>query len=77
MTNDATNEKSNQQAAQWANLLTDLFDRLTGKGAEVTYNFQNLEIDIPRAAGPQGTELGSAKWVINGRLAITAQSKKE
>ena len=77
MTNDAMNEKSSQQAAQWANLLTDLFDRLTGKVAEVTYNFQNLEIDIPRAAGPQGTELGSAKWVINGRLAITAQSKKE
>jgi hypothetical protein len=77
MTKDAMNEKSSQQAAQWANLLTDLFDRLTGKGAEVTYNFQNLEIDIPRAAGPQGTELGSAKWVINGRLAITAQSKKE
>jgi hypothetical protein len=29
-----------------------------------------------RAVGPQGSELGSAKWVINGRIAITAQSKK-
>jgi hypothetical protein len=77
MTNDTMNEKSSQQAAQWANLLTDLFDRLTGKGTEVTYNFQDLEIDIPRAAGPKGSEIGSAKWVINGRLAITAQSKKE
>lgn len=72
----STNEKSGQQTTQWANLLTDLFDRLTGKGAEVAYNFQNLEIDIPRATGPQGSELGSAKWVINGRLAITAQSSK-
>jgi hypothetical protein len=43
----------------------------------VTYNFQNLEIDIPRAAGPQGSEIGSVKWLINGRVAITAQSKKE
>jgi hypothetical protein len=42
------------------NLLTDVFDRLTGKGAEISYN--------PRAAGPQGQELGSAKWVVNGRL---------
>jgi hypothetical protein len=50
------------------NLLTDVFDRLTGKGAEISYNFQGLEIDIPRAAGPQGQELGSAKWVVNGRL---------
>jgi hypothetical protein len=70
------NEKLTEQAAQWANLLTELFDRLTGKGTEVTYNFQNLEIDIPRATGPQGSDLGSAKWVINGRVAITAQSKK-
>jgi hypothetical protein len=50
------------------NLLTDVFDRLTGKGAEISYNFQGLEIDIPRAAGPQGQELGSAKWVVNGRF---------
>jgi hypothetical protein len=57
------------------NLLTDLFDRLTGKGAEISYNFQGLEIDIPRAAGPQGQELGSAKWVVNGRLTITARTQ--
>jgi hypothetical protein len=76
MTNSTTNEKSTEQAAQWANLLTELFDRLTGRGTEISYNFQNLEIDIPRAAGPQGSEIGSAKWVINGRVAITAEAKK-
>ena len=42
------NEKSSQQSTQWANLLTDLFDRLTGKGAEISYNFERLEIDIQR-----------------------------
>lgn len=71
----STNEKSGQQTTQWANLLTDLFDRLTGKGAEISYNFESLEIDIPRAAGPQGQELGSAKWVVNGRLTITARTQ--
>jgi hypothetical protein len=76
MANSTKNEKSTEQTTQWANLLTELFDRLTGKGAEVAYNFENLEIDIPRAAGPQGSELGSAKWVINGRLSITARSNK-
>jgi hypothetical protein len=76
MTDSTRTEKSTEQAAQWANLLTELFDRLTGKGTEVAYSFQNLEIDIPRAVGPQGSELGSAKWVLNGRLTITAQSNK-
>jgi hypothetical protein len=70
-----TNEKASQQTTQWTNLLTDLFDRLTGKGAEISYNFERLEIDIPKAAGPQGQELGSAKWVVNGRVTITARTQ--
>jgi hypothetical protein len=45
-------EKPAEQAPQWANLIGELFDRLTGKGAEIAYNFQNLEIDIPKAVGP-------------------------
>lgn len=71
----SSNEKASQQNTQWTNLLTDLFDRLTGKGAEVSYNFERLEIDIPKAAGPQGQELGSAKWVVNGRVTITARTQ--
>lgn len=67
-------EKSKEKTGQWAELMVELFDRLTGKGAEIAYNFQNLEIDIPKAVGPQGQELGSAKWTINGRLIITAQA---
>jgi hypothetical protein len=69
-------EKSKQGPSQWADLMGQLFDRLTGKGAEIAYNFQNLEIDIPRAVGPQGQNLGGAKWTINGRLIITAQAHK-
>ena len=39
-------EKSKEKTGQWAELMVELFDRLTGKGAEIAYNFQNLEIDI-------------------------------
>ena len=71
--NDVTTKET---STQWANLMAELFDRLTGKGARVTYNFENLEIDIPRAIGPQGQDLGSAKWTINGRLTMTAEAHK-
>ncbi len=54
-----------------------LFDRLTGKEAVITYEFDNLVIDIPRAAGPGGKELGSAKWTINGRLLIKAEAHSQ
>ena len=40
---------------------------------EVTYDFDNLEIDIPKATGPEGKELGSAKWKINGKFIISTQ----
>ena len=66
------NEKTVEASNQWAELIGELFDRLTGKGASVTYSFDNLIIDIPRAVGPRGQELGSAKWTINGKLLITA-----
>ena len=59
---------------QWAGLIGELFDRLTGKGAAVTYTFENLVIDVPRAVGPDGRSVGSAQWTINGRIAITAET---
>jgi hypothetical protein len=75
MEKDQSEEQRSAPTTQWAELLGQLFDRLTGKGAVVSYKFRNLEIDIPRAAGPQGQTLGSAKWVINGELVIKAQAE--
>jgi hypothetical protein len=73
ISNDVTTKET---TTQWADLMAQVFDRLTGKGARVTYNFENLEIDIPRAVGPQGQDLGSAKWTVNGRLTMTAEAHK-
>ena len=71
-TNDP--DKMQQTGSQWAEVIAQLFDRLTGKGASVTYNFDNLVIDIPKAQGPGGREMGSAKWVINGKIMITGEA---
>jgi hypothetical protein len=65
------------QTTQWADLLSTLFDRLTGKEAVITYEFDNLIVDIPKAAGPGGKELGSAKWTINGKLIIKAEAHSQ
>ena len=70
-------ENSNTQVSNWVDLISALFDRLTGKEAIVTYEFDNLIIDIPRASGPGGKELGSAKWTINGKLIIKAEAIKK
>jgi hypothetical protein len=71
-TNDQGGMK--ETGSQWAELIAQLFDRLTGKGASVTYDFADFEIDIPKAVGPDGRNMGSAKWTINGKIVITAES---
>lgn len=70
-------ENENSQTSNWVDLIGALFDRLTGKEAIITYQFDNLVIDIPRASGPGGKELGSAKWTINGKLIIKAEAIKK
>jgi hypothetical protein len=40
----------------------------------IAYQFDNLEINIPRAQGPGGQDMGSAKWVINGKIIITTEA---
>jgi hypothetical protein len=59
--------------SNWSDIVKDIVDQLTGKDMEVTYDFENLEIDIPKATGPEGKELGSAKWKINGKFIISTQ----
>jgi hypothetical protein len=71
-----SSDKNSKSAGQWADLLADLFDRLTGKEAEVTYSFDNLEINVPEAVGPDGHTLGSAKWTINGKILVKAEAHR-
>lgn len=65
--------KMQQSGSQWAEVIGQLFDRLIGKGASVTYNFDNLVIDIPRAQ-VAGRDMGGAQWTINGKIMITAEA---
>lgn len=73
--NQGKGEHNNMsRTSEWVDLLSSLFDRLTGKEAVVTYEFDNLRINIPRASGPGGKDLGSAEWTINGKLIIKAEA---
>ena len=62
-----------ENASVWSELIKELIDKLTGKDMAVTYEFKNLEIDMPRASGPGGKEIGSAKWKINGKFVISTE----
>lgn len=51
----------------WPELAIGLYDKLTGRNAEITYEFQNLEVSVPSGVGPDAV---FALWKVNGTLKI-------
>jgi hypothetical protein len=74
---DKVEEKVTQNASGWSEIVKELVDKLTGKDLEITYEFKNLEVDMPKATGPDGKEIGSAKWRINGKFSISTEVRQE
>src|ERR687886_605559 len=57
--------------SQWSQMIGQVVESITGKNMSTTINFEDLEIDVPRAQGPDGRDLGSAKWIVNGKIIWT------
>ena len=58
---------SNESHTTWPELAIDLYDKLTGRGAEITYEFVNLEISVPNSATSGAAH---ANWKLNGVVKI-------
>lgn len=69
-------EITNGSSQNWVDLISQLFDTLTGKEAVIEYTFDNFSVDLPKSIGPDGKNILTAKWTINGKLIIKAEAKK-
>jgi hypothetical protein len=56
-----------EQITNWPELAIHLYDKLTGRGAEITYEFENLEVFVPSEVSETAP---MARWKINGILKI-------
>jgi hypothetical protein len=63
---------STEHTKNWPDLAIGLYERLTGAGAEITYNFEDMNVEIPSGTG---ADADHAKWVINGKLKISTSEK--
>jgi hypothetical protein len=70
---EEASKKVQEGASQLPEIIKQVVDKLIGKNMEVTYDFQNLEVDVPRVEGPEGQEIGSVKWKINGKFVLSTQ----
>jgi hypothetical protein len=78
MSHDSNNtgQGQQQQTSQWSQMIGQVVESVSGKNMSTTIDFRSLEVDIPRAQGPDGRDLGSAKWTLNGKVVWTTELHK-
>lgn len=52
----------------WPDLAEGLYERLTGRGTAITYQFDKMDIEVP---GSTGNDANRAHWTLSGALTIT------
>ncbi len=61
---------TNAHTKTWPDLAVDLYDRLTGRNAQITYEFDQMNVKVPSGTGPQAEH---AEWVLSGTIRIHTQ----
>ncbi len=54
----------------WSELAISLYDKLTGRNAEITYEAEDMEVWVPSGVGDDASH---ARWKLNGVLKIRAR----
>ena len=73
---NGTTDSQQQSPSQWSQIIGQVMEKLMGTNMSTTISFDNLEIDVPRAQGPGGRDLGGAKWTVNGKIIWTTEGHK-
>ena len=66
-------EERIEETTTWPDLAISLYDRLTGRGAEITYEFDDLEVDVPSGTGDDAEH---AHWRVDGTMRITTREQE-
>ena len=56
----------------WPELAIGLYDRLTGRNAEITYEMDDLTVAVPSHVGADAEH---ATWRVDGTLRITTRER--
>ncbi len=66
--------KDRSEIETWPDLAIGLYDKLTGRGAEITYEFENLRVGVPRSAA---SDAPIANWTVSGTLRVRTRDRKD
>lgn len=65
---ETESEEQIEETTSWPELAIGLYDRLTGRGAEIVYEVEDLEVAVPSKVGEDAEH---AHWQIDGTVRIT------
>ena len=70
---DIAPEERVNETTSWPELAISLYDRLTGRGAVITYEFDDMEVLVPSKVGDDADH---AHWEVDGTLTITTEERE-
>ena len=70
----STDDSQIEETQTWPELAIGLYERLTGRGAEIAYEFEEMEVDVPDKVGEDADH---ARWRLNGTLTIRTSEAEE
>lgn len=62
----------NDETTTWPELAISLYDKLTGRGAEITYDFEDFDLYVPSKVGENPDY---AHWKMDGVLKIRTEEE--
>lgn len=63
-----------EHTKNWPDLAIGLYERLTGANAEISYNFDRMQVQVPSGTGADAEH---AEWILNGTLKISTNEKSD
>lgn len=58
---------SDHVSQTWGDLAIELYDKLTGRNAEITYELDNVEVSVPSHVSGEAVH---TPWRVNGTIKI-------
>lgn len=66
-------EERIDETKTWPELAIGLYDRLTGRDAEIHYEFEDMKVDVPSKVGE---DADTAQWRLDGKVVITTRERE-
>jgi len=73
MSEDPTSGQQSGEMTTWPDLAIGLYDRLTGRQAEIIYEFEDMSVSVPRGIGE---DTAHAEWILDGTVSITTRERE-